>query len=187
MASWKRDRDAELEHRLRAGRTELDPELSHAIIDRVQPRRIGFGRGLHRVPFGLVGAFSAILLVAVIAFGGGSSTLETAGNALRFNNAAAKDPHTPAEDQYGKRLTICRNGMTTVREAADTARAEIAAGHATMGPCANPVYLKHDKDGDGVEKKEDNCPKTYNPEQTDTDGDRAGDACDRFPTNAERH
>lgn len=35
-----------------------------------------------------------------------------------------------------------------------------------------------DTDGDEIPDHEDNCPTTENPEQTDTDGDETGDACD---------
>lgn len=35
-----------------------------------------------------------------------------------------------------------------------------------------------DIDGDGIPDSEDNCPDTYNPDQTDSDGDGVGDACD---------
>jgi C1A family cysteine protease len=35
-----------------------------------------------------------------------------------------------------------------------------------------------DSDGDGVPDIVDNCPSDYNPDQTDTDGDGIGDACD---------
>lgn len=37
----------------------------------------------------------------------------------------------------------------------------------------NPDY-----DGDGIVDGEDNCPLVFNPDQTDADGDGAGDACD---------
>jgi len=39
-----------------------------------------------------------------------------------------------------------------------------------------------DLDGDGVPNALDNCPNTYNPDQTDTDGDGIGDACEVLPT-----
>jgi hypothetical protein len=41
--------------------------------------------------------------------------------------------------------------------------------------------LSGDCDGDGVSDGEDNCPFVENPDQTDTDGDGFGDACDCFP------
>lgn len=36
-----------------------------------------------------------------------------------------------------------------------------------------------DTDGDGVPDAVDNCPQVANPEQTDTDGDKIGDACEK--------
>ena len=39
-------------------------------------------------------------------------------------------------------------------------------------------YLPSDLDEDGINNDEDNCPEIYNPDQTDIDGDGAGDACD---------
>ncbi len=38
-----------------------------------------------------------------------------------------------------------------------------------------------DADEDGITDSEDNCPNVYNPDQTDSDGDGAGDSCDDFP------
>jgi hypothetical protein len=35
-----------------------------------------------------------------------------------------------------------------------------------------------DADGDGIADGDDNCPDTYNPDQSDSDGDGIGDACD---------
>ena len=35
-----------------------------------------------------------------------------------------------------------------------------------------------DRDGDGIENQSDNCPGFQNSDQTDTDGDGSGDACD---------
>src|SRR6185369_6651723 len=37
-----------------------------------------------------------------------------------------------------------------------------------------------DADGDGISDADDNCP-VPNADQSDRDGDRAGDACDTFP------
>lgn len=38
-----------------------------------------------------------------------------------------------------------------------------------------------DRDGDGVADGRDNCPEVANADQTDADGDHAGDACDPRP------
>jgi len=43
-----------------------------------------------------------------------------------------------------------------------------------------------DLDGDGVGDQLDNCPNTYNPDQTDSDGDSAGDACDGCPADPDK-
>jgi hypothetical protein len=40
------------------------------------------------------------------------------------------------------------------------------------------VAAVEDEDGDGIADGEDNCPSVPNPNQLDTDGDGAGDACD---------
>jgi len=39
-----------------------------------------------------------------------------------------------------------------------------------------------DPDNDGFSGTEDNCPMTYNQDQTDTDSDGIGDACDQCPS-----
>ncbi|RME57036.1 MAG: hypothetical protein D6795_00205, partial [Deltaproteobacteria bacterium] len=47
----------------------------------------------------------------------------------------------------------------------------------TIGASADQCPFA-DPDGDGIQNYLDNCPETPNPEQTDEDGDRIGDACD---------
>jgi Tol biopolymer transport system component len=46
------------------------------------------------------------------------------------------------------------------------------------GPTGRIVAASPDSDDDGVPDHLDNCPAAKNPDQTDTDGDAAGDACD---------
>jgi cysteine-rich repeat protein len=44
--------------------------------------------------------------------------------------------------------------------------------------CEPDCKLSPDTDGDGVPDYKDNCPTVPNPDQTDSDGDKKGDACD---------
>ncbi|MFN8422677.1 MAG: thrombospondin type 3 repeat-containing protein [Anaerolineae bacterium] len=61
----------------------------------------------------------------------------------------------------------------------------IAAGNSTGGGTSDWALVRYlgdpvvtDADGDGVDDGEDNCPFVANPDQLDTDGDGAGNACD---------
>jgi len=53
----------------------------------------------------------------------------------------------------------------------------------TIDSCVNGqcVHTPKDSDGDGVPDARDNCPGSYNPDQSDMDGDGIGDKCDRCP------
>src|SRR5262249_32137760 len=62
----------------------------------------------------------------------------------------------------------------------DPAGNRIRVNTAMLGEFA--VVLLGDLDGDGVPDPADNCPTVANPNQADTDRDRAGDACDCAPT-----
>ncbi|MEK7623288.1 MAG: thrombospondin type 3 repeat-containing protein, partial [Patescibacteria group bacterium] len=47
-----------------------------------------------------------------------------------------------------------------------------------MSVSANAEGYSPDEDGDGIQNYPDNCPLDANSDQTDTDGDAKGDACD---------
>lgn len=47
-------------------------------------------------------------------------------------------------------------------------------------PVQNPLFVRADTDDDGVPDALDNCPNVANPDQSDIDGNRAGDLCDDF-------
>ena len=56
----------------------------------------------------------------------------------------------------------------------------VESGHSNV---ANTVAVspRRDRDGDGVPNGTDNCPLVANPDQTDSDGDGTGDACESNP------
>jgi len=49
---------------------------------------------------------------------------------------------------------------------------------------AQACQPQRDNDDDGIPNVSDNCPNDFNPDQTDTDGEGAGDACDSTPNGA---
>lgn len=59
---------------------------------------------------------------------------------------------------------------------------EAKGGPPRPGCQAQKTYCYEDVDGDGPIYLDDNCIWTYNPDQTDSDGDGRGDACDSCPT-----
>ncbi len=96
------------------------------------------------------------------------------------------------DDATGQRTTICQvagNGQMKVLQVGGPAAehrggsgalkpgdpVEGQAGY-VVGPDCRPVLV--DSDGDGVGDAEDNCPTVPNPDQVDTYGSSAGDACE---------
>lgn len=55
---------------------------------------------------------------------------------------------------------------------------DMALGWTDLSVGENCTFECHDRDGDGVDNDADNCPDVYNPDQTNTDTDPMGDACD---------
>ena len=51
-------------------------------------------------------------------------------------------------------------------------------GHYESRGYSDEADISGDMDCDGVADEEDNCESVSNPDQTDTDGDSLGDACD---------
>lgn len=58
----------------------------------------------------------------------------------------------------------------------------VASHHASARVCYDDIRVFEirpiDSDEDGIPDARDNCPADFNPDQTDTDGDGAGDVCD---------
>jgi hypothetical protein len=57
-------------------------------------------------------------------------------------------------------------------------QAENPNGYEDTDGCPDSQPGPSDSDGDGVPDGSDNCPTAHNPNQSDVDGDRQGDACD---------
>jgi hypothetical protein len=55
---------------------------------------------------------------------------------------------------------------------------ELAIDDPTTNACPITLPWCWNDDMDGIPVNDDNCPFTFNPDQTDCDGDRTGDACD---------
>jgi len=110
----------------------------------------------------------------------------------RDPTAAASDVREPVRDQ----LHANEVAEAAVRNGSDASVKSSQGGHLGRGKRKsiggrgpNPLRLqdvrksaqKSDSDKDGVSNWDDNCGAVYNPEQTDSDGDLVGDACDQCP------
>lgn len=145
MAFWKRDRDSELDAQLRAARPEPRPEVTHAIADDLRGRRSGLMRGFGRVPLGLAGGLSALMVAAVIALGGVSAPVDAVGSALNFQNAKTKATAKATADQYGTRVNVCIAGVIQIRRSLAVANQLIAANVAVLGRCTGDFRKANDK------------------------------------------
>jgi hypothetical protein len=137
MRRTKRGSDRDIEDRLRAARPEPTPELTRDISDRVRPRR-GFMGGLARVPLGPIGGLTAVVVVVALALGGGSSALNTAGNALNIRSSKAKVARVqqaPSIQQYNDDVLICVANTSEVEVSPTTAAFLVGFGIAQYGPC----------------------------------------------------
>jgi len=93
--------------------------------------------GLARVPLGPAAGLTAIVVSVMLALGGGTAALNTAGDALNVGKSkAAKTAVAPAGDQYDdEEVLVCINGFAEHFVAPDIAAELVALGVATYGPC----------------------------------------------------
>lgn len=137
MRFWKREGDAELEARLRAGRPEPRPEVTRTITDRVRPRHGGSQRGLRRAPLGLAGGLTAFVLTAAIVLGGWSAPTDAAHRFFNFPSAQQTQvvAAAPTANQYDTDVTVCVLGFFEMRLSPLAAQTMISFGLAQPGPC----------------------------------------------------
>jgi hypothetical protein len=84
------------------------------------------------------------------------------------------DPATDTWQQL-EELTVAR---TTLGVASANGKIYAVGGSNSSGRLAILEVFSFDADGDGFDDGLDNCPAQSNPDQTNTDGDGQGDACD---------
>jgi len=86
-------------------------------------------------------------------------------------------------------FSINQNGTLVItldvsaEEVSGSYNLEITATSSNQSLSANMTLdiLSDDFDNDGIFNENDNCPGTYNPDQSDIDGDQIGDVCDPNP------
>lgn len=96
------------------------------------------------------------------------------------NNGGPTQTHalvagSPARDAGNNALAINGDNMPLINDQRGTGFPRIVGGTVDIGAYELPLP---DSDGDGVPDANDNCVSTPNPDQLDTDGDGAGNACD---------
>lgn len=90
--------------------------------------------------------------------------------------AGPVDLNTPGEDDPGLYLPV-KVTTNTITSGIDILTNTGQPGSLNRGPVEGP-FDPNDVDADGWPNTQDNCPFVFNPEQTDTNGDGIGDACD---------
>jgi hypothetical protein len=135
MRRTRRDAERDLEAQLRAARPAPTAEVTRAIADHVRPRRGVMGT-LARVPLGLAGGLTAIVVAVALALGGGTAALNSAGNALNVRSSKVKVAQAPAIQQYDDDddVLICTFGITQDVSPL-IAAIQVGLGISTYGPC----------------------------------------------------
>jgi hypothetical protein len=91
--------------------------------------------------------------------------------------------HRHGNGSFGK-ISVSENAVPAHRSHGDGAPGEAVPGSPSQvfdASCNVTAGNPNDRDGDGKPNPMDNCPDTPNPDQSDTDRDGIGDACDPTP------
>jgi parallel beta-helix repeat protein len=123
------------------------------------------------------------------AFDGFAPTVPTDINATSDGtNTALGDILDPLADNGGPTETHALVAGSPAIDAVPNVNCNVATDQRgvprpqpTGGNCDIGAFEYQDTDGDQVEDGVDNCPKVYNPDQADSDGDGVGDACEPVP------
>ena len=105
---------------------------------------------------------------------GTSVSASDVGSTTEPGDEVDADDRTPSPDVAGGADALDETQVDDTTSPDDGAISTSDDAAQDAGPALGGV----DEDGDGVLDEADNCPLTSNPEQTDTDTDGAGDACD---------
>jgi hypothetical protein len=89
------------------------------------------------------------------------------------DNCSVKDVVLTSGQESGTQFPL---GVTTVTWT-------VTDSSGNVNSCSFNVSVVEDLDKDGTRDCEDNCPTTYNPDQSDADLDKVGDACDALLCN----
>lgn len=139
MRRSKRGSDRDIEAQLRAARPEPTAEVTRAISDRVRPRR-GILGNLARVPLGMAGGLTAIVVAVALALGGGTAAVNTAGDALNMRASKAQVAQAPSIQQYDDDVLICVMGLFEQEVSPLIASVLVGFGIAEYGPCGGGVF-----------------------------------------------
>jgi len=125
-----------------------------------------------------------VVNVGSIATSGGVTTVFPSPNLTLLTSDSINLPVLPPGDSILLAFQVVHDSVEAPYAEYQTSFFSLAAypesgmGDMIVIPITSPTSLCSDVDADGICSSTDNCPITFNPDQTDVDGDNVGDVCD---------